>query len=206
MPTLRKSAYCVSNLACLYHLVGARLHLGQWIHFQWHMRVKSLSGVRLFVSPWTVAYQAPPSMGFSRQEYWSGLPFPSPGNLPDPGIEPRSRLISGRRFNLWATREAIWSKLPFSLSTRCMGSWNKVTSFNSHALSTYHVWSDLWNMLHFIVSDICFSCDPHNNSLGLGMVEVVTSRLGVPHLKDLIPDNLRCSRCNNNRCNNKSAQ
>ena len=38
----------------------------------------------------TVAYQAPPSMGFSRQEYWSGLPFPSPGDLPDPGIEPRS--------------------------------------------------------------------------------------------------------------------
>ena len=40
--------------------------------------------------PWTVAYQAPPSMRFSRQEYWSGLPFPSPEDLPDPGIEPRS--------------------------------------------------------------------------------------------------------------------
>ena len=40
--------------------------------------------------PWIVAHQAPPSMGFSRQEYWSGLPFPSPGDLPDPGIEPRS--------------------------------------------------------------------------------------------------------------------
>ena len=40
--------------------------------------VKSLSHVQLFVTPWTVAYQAPPSMGFSRQEYWSGLPFPSP--------------------------------------------------------------------------------------------------------------------------------
>ena len=52
--------------------------------------VKSLSRVRLFVTPWTVAYQAPPSMGFSRQEYWSGLPFPSPGNLPDLGIEPGS--------------------------------------------------------------------------------------------------------------------
>ena len=38
----------------------------------------------------TIAYQAPPSMGFSRQEYWSGLPFPSPGDLPDPGIEPQS--------------------------------------------------------------------------------------------------------------------
>ena len=42
------------------------------------------------VTPWTVARQAPLSMGFSRQEYWSGLPFPSPGNLPDPGIKPRS--------------------------------------------------------------------------------------------------------------------
>ena len=39
---------------------------------------------------WTVAHQAPPSMGFSKQEYWSGLPFPSPGEFPDPGIEPRS--------------------------------------------------------------------------------------------------------------------
>ena len=47
----------------------------------------SLSRVRLFATPWTVAYQASPSMGFSRQEYWSGLPFPSPGDLPDPGIE-----------------------------------------------------------------------------------------------------------------------
>ena len=54
------------------------------------MKVKSLSRVRLFVIPWTVTYQAPPSMGFSRQECWSGLPFPSPGDLPNPGIEPGS--------------------------------------------------------------------------------------------------------------------
>ena len=47
--------------------------------------MKSLSRVQLFVTSWTS-----PSMGFSRQEYWSGLPFPSPGDLPDPGIEPRS--------------------------------------------------------------------------------------------------------------------
>ena len=49
-----------------------------------------LSHVRLFVTPWTVAYQAPLSMGFSRQEYWSGLPCPPPGGLPDPGIKSRS--------------------------------------------------------------------------------------------------------------------
>ena len=54
------------------------------------VKVKSLSRVRLFTTPWGVAYQAPPSVGFSRQEYWSGLPFPSPGDLPNPGIEPRS--------------------------------------------------------------------------------------------------------------------
>ena len=54
------------------------------------MKVKPLSRVRLFATPWTVAYQAPPSIGFSRQEYWSGLPFPYPGDLPDPGIEPGS--------------------------------------------------------------------------------------------------------------------
>ena len=52
--------------------------------------MKVLSRVRLFATPWTVAYQALPSMGFSRQEYWSGLPFPSPGDLPDSGIEPGS--------------------------------------------------------------------------------------------------------------------
>ena len=57
----------------------------------WHKeREKLLSPVRLFLTPWTVAHQAPPSMGFYRQEYWSGLPFPSPGDLPNPGTEPRS--------------------------------------------------------------------------------------------------------------------
>ena len=52
--------------------------------------MKSLRCVQLFATLWTVAHQATLSMGFSRQEYWSGLPFPSPGDLLDPGIEPRS--------------------------------------------------------------------------------------------------------------------
>ena len=52
--------------------------------------VQLLSRVLLFANPWTVAHQAPPFMGFSRQEYWSGLLFPPPGDLPDPGIEPGS--------------------------------------------------------------------------------------------------------------------
>ena len=53
-------------------------------------KVKLFSRVQLFVTPWTIACQAPLSMGFSRQEYWSGLTFPSPGDLPNPGNEPRS--------------------------------------------------------------------------------------------------------------------
>ena len=54
------------------------------------VKVRSLSHDRLFETPWTVAYHAPPSIGFSRQDYLSGLPFTSPEDLPDPGIEPRS--------------------------------------------------------------------------------------------------------------------
>ena len=54
------------------------------------VKVKSFSRVRLFVTPCMVAYQDPLSMGFSRQEYWSGLPFPDPGDLPNPEIKPGS--------------------------------------------------------------------------------------------------------------------
>ena len=54
------------------------------------VKVKSFSRARLFATPWTVAHQTPPSTEFSRQEYWSGLPFPSPGDLPDPGTKPGS--------------------------------------------------------------------------------------------------------------------
>ena len=61
------------------------------------VKVKSLSHVQLFANPWTIAHQAhPPSMEFSRQEYWSGLPFPSPGDLPDPGIKPRSPALQAQ--------------------------------------------------------------------------------------------------------------
>ena len=59
---------------------------------------QSLSRVRLCVTPWTVAHQPPLSTGFPRQEYWSGLPFPSPGNLSDPGIEPTSPVLAGGFF------------------------------------------------------------------------------------------------------------
>ena len=64
------------------------------------MKVKSLSCVRLFVTPWTAAYQAPLSMGFFRQEYWSGLPFPPPRTLPNPGIEPLSMGFSRQEYGM----------------------------------------------------------------------------------------------------------
>ena len=56
------------------------------------------SCVQLLATPWTVAHQAPLSMGFPRQEYWSGLPFPSPGDLPEPGIKPVSPALTGGFF------------------------------------------------------------------------------------------------------------
>ena len=59
------------------------------------MYVNSLSLVRLFVTPWSIIHQALLSMGFFRQEYWSGFPFPSPGDLPKPGIEPMSPALAG---------------------------------------------------------------------------------------------------------------
>ena len=59
------------------------------------MKVKSL---RLLATPWTAAYQAPPSVGFSRQEYWSGLPFLPPGDLPNPGIELTFPALAGGFF------------------------------------------------------------------------------------------------------------
>ena len=93
-------------------------YLKQNIFFD--VKVKSLSHVRLFATPWTVTCRAPPSMGFSRQEYWSGLPFPSPGDLPNPGIEPRSSVLQadtlpseppGKTFYKSSTLEKCWNLL-----------------------------------------------------------------------------------------------
>ena len=62
---------------------------------------------RFFASPWTVAHKAPLSMGFSRQEYWSGLPFSPPGNLPDPGIEPGSPTLQADSLLLSSAQKCI---------------------------------------------------------------------------------------------------
>ena len=71
------------------------------------VKVKSLSCARLSATPWTVAYQALPSMEFSKQVYWSRLPFPSPGDLPDPGIKPASPALAGGFFTTSTTWEAL---------------------------------------------------------------------------------------------------
>ena len=71
---------------------------------------QTLNRVRLFTTPWTISLEAPLSMGFPRQEYWSGLPFPSPGDLPNPGIKPESPespALAGRSFTTGATWEAL---------------------------------------------------------------------------------------------------
>ena len=80
--------------------------------------VQLLSPVRVFVAPWTVACQAPLSMGFSRQEYWSRLLCPPPGDLPDPGIEPMSPAVEGGFFTAeppgkpdTALVASIWQKV-----------------------------------------------------------------------------------------------
>ena len=85
-----------TRLPCPWDSPGK--NTGEGCHFllqcmKGKVKVKSLSHVRLLVTPWTAAHQAPPSMGFSRQEYWCGVPLPSPsspGYLPNPRTEPRS--------------------------------------------------------------------------------------------------------------------
>ena len=73
--------------------------------WKWKVKVKSLSRVRLLATPWTAAYQAPPSMGFSRQEYWSGSQCPSPGDLPNAGMN-QGLLHCRKILTIWATRKA----------------------------------------------------------------------------------------------------
>ena len=87
--------------------------------------VKLLSRVRLFATLWTVAYQTPPFTEFSRQEYWSGLPFPSPADLPEPGIEPRSPALQADALPSEPPGESTFCKMPgwmkHKLESRLLG-------------------------------------------------------------------------------------
>ena len=88
--------------------------------WKWKVKVKSLSCVRHLATPWTVAYQAPLSMGFSREEYWSGLPFPSPVDLPDPGIEPKTPALAGRFFTTVPPGKPLKVKVTVVQSLSCV--------------------------------------------------------------------------------------
>ena len=92
------------------------MEINTWIKAK--RKAKSLSRVRLFPTPWAVAYQAPPSMELSKQECWSGLPFPSPEDLPDSGIEPRSPVLHAD-----------------SLPWKPVHNWSRVADQDTHVLS-----------------------------------------------------------------------
>ena len=83
--------------------------------FQYSVCAQSCSGVWLFVTP-CVACQTPLSMGFPRQEYCSGLPFPSPGNLPDPEIEPLFPSLAGRFFSAEPPGKPLWNDYHVKIS------------------------------------------------------------------------------------------
>ena len=115
-----------------------------WVCTRCCVTVHSLSRVWLFVTPWTIARQAPLSMGFPRQEYWSGLPFFSPGDLPDPGVEPMFPALAGGYFTIWATREAqlcTWG--------RCIGGkWARKLS----SVKFWFSWCGILNPLLYLAS------------------------------------------------------
>ena len=91
-------------------------------------RARALSHVQLFVTPWTLALQTTLSMGFSRSECWSGLPFPPPGDLPDPGLEPASPVslaLAGRFFTTIppAGGVCVWGGVALSLAHFCISTY-----------------------------------------------------------------------------------
>ena len=88
------------------------------------------SHVQLFATPWTIALQAPLSMGFSRQEYWRGLPCPPPGDLPNPGMEPAS-LMSPALAGRFSTTSAMWEALTCYLKSSFYSSTSLNTIFSS---------------------------------------------------------------------------
>ena len=96
--------------------------------------MKLLSCVWLFATPWTVAYQAPPSMGFSRQEYWSEVPLPSPGDLPNP--------VCRQTLTMWAAREALAiSQRPHLQIPSCWGGGLQHRNLRTQTFSPQHQWS-----------------------------------------------------------------
>ena len=141
------------------------------------MKVKSHSRVQLFATPWTVAYQAPQFTGFSRQEYWSGLPFPSPGHLPGARVEPECLSSPALPGGFFATVPPSLPVTPYMLSE------NHCTNTNTH-ISYVHLY------LHLIHPSLYTGCLPrwprsHRQKHGQSP----------PHLSVFLPSQLVRSRC-----------
>ena len=99
-----------------------------------NLKMKLLSRVRLFATPWTVAHQARPSVEFSRQEYWSGLLFPSPGDFPNPGIKPRSPALQA---------DALLSEplgKPFQVTVSQVLTWEITSPFRKCRASVFQIY------------------------------------------------------------------
>ena len=104
--------------------------------------------------PWTVAHQAPPSMGFSGQEYWSGLPFPSPGDLPDPGVEPRSPTLQANALTSAPPGKPVFLKMSVEKK-------KKYTALLYSAVS-WSSWENVANV-SFVISILALChCDYHS--------------------------------------------
>ena len=108
--------------------------------------VKSLSRVQFFVTPWTVTYQAPLSMGFSRQEHWSGLLFPSPGDLPDLGLKPSSPALHADTLPSEPPGKESYDKPRQHIEKQRHCSANKCPYSQSYGFPSDHVW--LWELAH----------------------------------------------------------
>ena len=156
----------------------------------WDSNVHMLSRVRFFATPWTVALQAPLSMGFSRREYWAGLPFPFPGDLPHPGIELtclKSPALAGRFFTTGTTWDLglIWCK----------------RLLNTHKLFPPHTKPSSIYILHlqqqqkkpstvitFKKATVSYSPQAQGTLSTAGMTRLVTlSRLAGPHTGSPLP-------------------
>ena len=139
----------VMNAFCIHLFLSHYLHLDSVIHSLIKMKGCVLSHVQLFATTWTIASQAPLSMEFSRWEYWSGLPFPSPGYVPDPGFEPMSLPSS-----------CIGRKILYQLSLQGKQSKWKLTStwpcgVYSHFKGFHHIFQSCsvrFSKIYFMIS------------------------------------------------------
>ena len=151
--TQKRMLFCLfcSAVFCPYETKSEHIYLALKV------KVKSLSHVWPFATPWTVAHQVLLSMGFFRQEYCSGLPFPSPGNLPNPGIEPRSPALQA---------DTLTSYLALTLgkSGSPLISWSQNAS-DSHTWNlSFHAWPECFAHLPAFVSPFHHSLSPSTRS------------------------------------------